>query len=85
MGEDFDSRDLIVALNAAPIIVCPNRLGTINQVLLVLVALLKKFHAGPRELVSRTPIPPVARTRHCSRKRSAQRICEMPWLDRRKK
>lgn len=39
LGEGFDSRDLILALRATPIVVCPNRLGTVNQVLLVLAAL----------------------------------------------
>jgi len=39
LGEDFDSRDLIKALNAMPIIVCPNKLGAVNQVRLVLEAL----------------------------------------------
>jgi dethiobiotin synthetase len=43
LGENFDSRDLIVALRAIPIVVCPNRLGAINQVLLTLDALPKKF------------------------------------------
>ena len=39
LGEGFDARDLIVALKARPIIVCPNRLGAVNQVRLVLAAL----------------------------------------------
>jgi dethiobiotin synthetase len=39
LGEDFDSRDLITALNATPIIVCANKLGAVNQVRLVLAAL----------------------------------------------
>jgi dethiobiotin synthetase len=39
MGERFDARDLIVALRALPLIVAPNRLGVVNQVLLVLEAL----------------------------------------------
>jgi dethiobiotin synthetase len=39
LGENFDSRDLILALDATPIVVCPNRLGAINQTLLVLAAL----------------------------------------------
>lgn len=39
LGEGFDSRDLIKALNATPIIVCPNKLGAVNQVRLVLEAL----------------------------------------------
>jgi dethiobiotin synthetase len=39
LGEDFDSRDLIKALGATPIIVCPNKLGAVNQVRLVMDAL----------------------------------------------
>ena len=39
LGEDFDSRDLIQSLQAAAIVVCPNRLGAVNQVRLVLAAL----------------------------------------------
>jgi dethiobiotin synthetase len=39
LGEDFDTRDLIRALQATPIVVCPNRLGAVNQTLLVLEAL----------------------------------------------
>lgn len=39
LGEDFDSLDLIRALRAVPLVVCPNRLGAINQTLLVLRAL----------------------------------------------
>ena len=39
LGEGFDSRDLIRALRAVPVIVCANRLGAVNQGLLVLDAL----------------------------------------------
>jgi dethiobiotin synthetase len=39
LGEGFDSRDLLLAMLAVPIVVCPNRLGAVNQVLLVLEAL----------------------------------------------
>ncbi len=39
LGEGFDSRDLIAALGATPIIVCMNRLGAVNQVRLALEAL----------------------------------------------
>ena len=31
LGIDFDNRELFVALRARPILVCPNRLGMINQ------------------------------------------------------
>jgi len=30
LGENFDSRDLLTALRATPIVVCPNRLGAVN-------------------------------------------------------
>lgn len=49
LGEDFNSRDLLRALGASPLIVCPNRLGTMNQALLVLEAL-------PRGLACRAPV-----------------------------
>ena len=39
LGEDFNARHLIVALRAVPLIVCPNRLGAVNQALLVMAAL----------------------------------------------
>ena len=39
LGEEFDSRDLISALRAEPLIVASNRLGAVNQVRLVLAAL----------------------------------------------
>lgn len=39
LGEDFNARDLIRALRATPLVVCPNRLGAVNQALLVLAAL----------------------------------------------
>jgi dethiobiotin synthetase len=42
MGEDFNSRDLIAAAGATPIVVCSNRLGVVNQALLVLEALPRK-------------------------------------------
>lgn len=41
LGENFDARDLILELRAKPIVVSSNRLGTINQVRLVLAALPK--------------------------------------------
>jgi dethiobiotin synthetase len=39
LGEDFDLRHLIIGLRAVPIVVAPNRLGVLNQVLLVRAAL----------------------------------------------
>lgn len=39
LGEGFSTREWIVGLRARPVIVCPNRLGAVNQVRLVLAAL----------------------------------------------
>ena len=35
LGEDFDNRDLLMALGARALVLCPNRLGAINQARLV--------------------------------------------------
>jgi len=45
IGKDFDSRDLIRALRATPIIVAPNKLGVVNHLLLSLEALPKNYRA----------------------------------------
>jgi dethiobiotin synthetase len=43
LGVGFDSRDLILALGATPIVVATNKLGVVNHILLTLEALPKKF------------------------------------------
>jgi dethiobiotin synthetase len=57
LGENFNSRDLIKATRATPVIVAPNRLGVVNQVLLTLEALPKKFRAKARVILMPTPKP----------------------------
>jgi dethiobiotin synthetase len=52
LGEKFNSRDLILALKAVPVIVAPNRLGVLNQVLLTLEALPKVFRAKARVVLA---------------------------------
>jgi dethiobiotin synthetase len=52
LGEDFNARDLIAGLRATPIVVCPNRLGAVNQALLAAAAL-------PGDLSD--PLPPSER------------------------
>ena len=51
LGEDFDSRDLILALRAVPIVVCPNRLGAVNQVRLVVSALPEALARSARAVL----------------------------------
>ena len=48
LGDSFNSRDLILQLNAVPVIAAPNRLGVINHVLLTLEALPLNFRARAR-------------------------------------
>lgn len=48
LGDNLNSRDLILQLDAAPIIVAPNRLGVVNHALLTLEALPASFRARAR-------------------------------------
>ena len=48
LGENFDSRDLMAALRATPIIVAQNKLGAVNHLLLTLEALPKNLRARRR-------------------------------------
>jgi len=50
LGENFNSRDLILALCATPIIVAQNKIGVVNHVLLTLEALPK--NCGRRRALS---------------------------------
>jgi dethiobiotin synthetase len=57
LGENFNARDLIAALRATPIIVGPNRLGAVNQVLLVLEALPENLRANALVVLMSPPKP----------------------------
>ncbi len=84
LGEGFDSRDLIVALRAKPIVLCPNRLGAVNQALLVLKAL-------PRAVAARAPVVLVSPRKPDLASRTnpkllaeilgARRLLVLPWLE----
>ena len=51
LGDNFNSRDLILLLDAVPIIVAPNRLGVVNHALLTLEALPPNFRARARVIL----------------------------------
>ena len=83
LGEGFSSLELLTALRATPLIVCPNRLGAINQVLLVLAALPRAFARravvvllAPRhaDTVSRSNLDLLTEFH------PAERVIELPWL-----
>jgi len=86
LGKGFNARDLIVKLRATPVVVCPNRLGAVNQTLLVLDAL-------PRAVVARAHVvlvsPPglgrLARTNASvlAEFMAGSRLHTLPWLRRR--
>jgi dethiobiotin synthetase len=86
LGGNFDSRDLIAALRATPIIVCPNRLGAVNQVLLTLAA-LPRSASGRARVVWMSPSSPDASTSTNASLLAgflaAKRIFCLPWLGRR--
>jgi dethiobiotin synthetase len=83
LGEDFDSRDLIQALQATPVVVAQNRLGAVNQILLTLEALPKNFRRKAK-VVLMAPIKPDAATKMNARLMAeffdTKRIFSLPWL-----
>jgi dethiobiotin synthetase len=79
----FDSRDLIVALHATPIVVCPNRLGAVNQVRLTLEALPESFRAGARVVLMSPPKPDAAtgsNAKLLAEFPGAAEIFSLPWF-----
>jgi dethiobiotin synthetase len=83
VGADFNSRDLILALRAVPLVVAPNRLGAINDLLLTLEALPKNFRAKAK-IVLMSPARPDAATATNAGLLGeffpAGRIFQLPWL-----
>lgn len=85
LGEDFDSRDLIQALNATPVIVCPNKLGAVNQVRLALEALPRRTVRRARVvLVNQAKPDPASRSNLELLREFVQptRLRTLPWLGR---
>jgi dethiobiotin synthetase len=83
LGENFDSRDLIVLLRATPIIVCPNRLGAISQILLTIEALSRNAAAKARVVLispSRPDSSTGANANLLGEFFDKKRIFLLPWL-----
>ncbi|HWQ92921.1 MAG TPA: dethiobiotin synthase [Clostridia bacterium] len=86
IGEDFDSRDLLLELKATPLIVSANQLGAVNQVRLVLAALPPKPRAAAHIILMNLPRKPLASRSNpalLSEFCPAERIHVLPWLTRR--
>jgi len=85
LGEGFDSRDLIQALNATPIIVCANKLGAVNQVRLVLEALPPAAKRLARVVLVNPKKPDAASRTNLELLKEyikAERLRVMPWVGR---
>jgi dethiobiotin synthetase len=85
LGEDFDSRDLIQALKAAPVIVCPNKLGAVNQVRLVLAALPHSLAQQARVVLVTQAKPDLASRSNLALLKNfvePARLRVLPWLGR---
>lgn len=84
LGENFDSRDLISALRATPVIVAPNQLGVVNHVLLTLEALSPNLRAKARIVLMtpRKPDPATASNAGLLEKLSIRDIQRLPWFGR---
>ena len=83
LGENFNSRDLLTALPATPIVVCPNRLGAVNQVLLTLEALPKHFRQKARVVLMSPPKPDTATGTNAellAEYFDAKRVFALRWL-----
>jgi dethiobiotin synthetase len=86
LGKDFDSRDLMTALRARPVIVAQNKLGVVNHILLTLEALPKELRAKA-SVVLMTPAKPDAATpsnaKLLGQFLSREKIFTLPWLGKR--
>jgi dethiobiotin synthetase len=83
LGTDFDSRDLVTALRAAPIVVAQNRLGVVNPILLTLEALPKNLLAKVKVVLMSPPKPDAATASNAelvAELYPAVKIFELPWL-----
>ncbi len=83
LGEGFDSRDLIKALNAMPIIVCSNKLGAVNQVRLVLEALPPGARQRARVVLVNPMKPDAASRTNLELLRDyveLERVRVIPWI-----
>jgi dethiobiotin synthetase len=83
LGGNFNSRDLIAALHATPVVVCPNRLGAVNQVLLALEALPKNLRVKTRVVLMSPLKPDVSANTNgklLAEFAGAEKNFQLPWL-----
>ena len=83
LGDGFDSRDLLNALRAEPIIVAQNRLGVVNHLRLTLAA-LPKVQLGKTKVILMSPPEPDAASKVNAQLLGeyfpTEKIFTLPWL-----
>jgi dethiobiotin synthetase len=83
LGRNFDSRDLIIALRATPIIVAQNKLGAVNHILLTLEALPKNLRAKTKVVLMSPPKQDTATKSNVKLLEQflvPEKILVLPWL-----
>jgi dethiobiotin synthetase len=82
LGADFNSRDVISALRATPVIVAANRLGAVNHILLTLEALPENVRAVAWVVLMTPAKPDAATVSNASllEQSSVHNVCRLPWL-----
>jgi len=83
LGKNFDSRDLIAALRAGPIIVAPNQLGAVNHILLTLEALPANVRKHARVVLMSPSKPDAAADSNANLLAKffpAGKIFLLPWM-----
>ncbi len=83
LGENFDSRDLILALRATPIIVAPDKLGVVNHILLTVEALPGDARTKTRIILMLPPKPDAASGSNAKLLEqivAREKILSLPWL-----
>jgi dethiobiotin synthetase len=83
LGVGFDSRDLLLALRATPVIVAANRLGVINHVRLSCEALPPKLRLQCRIILMTPPNPDAATSTNAGLLKSwvpRNSVFQLPWF-----
>jgi dethiobiotin synthetase len=82
LGAGFDSRDLLVALDAIPVLVAPNQLGVVNHILLTLEALPGRFRRRTTVVLMARPRTDSSTTSNAEllHRLAVRNVCRLPWL-----
>ena len=83
LGENFDSRDLLIAVRAKPIIVAQNKLGVVNHLRLTLEALTRPLRCKTKVVLMSPPKKKAASATNANLLGEffpAEKIFTLPWL-----